>query len=294
MKINHTILAIFVMGIWASNIVAVRIGTEEITGWTLVTLRMTLMTLILLPFVPYPRGHIKKIIGLSVTMGTFHFGLMFVALERIQAGTAALIFITSVPFALLLALIFFRERLSWRQAGGVLVSFLGVLLLLGEPRINNQSFHVVLALVSALSFGAANLQLRSLGGVNVFSINAWLTAFAVPQMALLSLLLERGQLDAITAARAETWASIAYMGIFVGILGHGLWYLLVPRYTTSQTIPFTLLIPVFGVLFGIIFRQETLTLLFAFGGLVTVSGVAIILLRSNESNKNKNFSGREV
>ena len=294
MKINHTILAIFVMGVWASNIVAVRIGTEEITGWTLVTLRMTLMTVILLPFVPYPRGHIKKIIGLSVTMGTLHFGLMFVALERIQAGTAALIFITSVPFALLLALIFFRECLSWRQAGGVLVSFLGVMLLLGEPQINSNSFHVVLALVSALSFGAANLQLRSLGGVNVFSINAWLAAFAVPQMALMSLFLERGQLDTITTARAETWASIAYMGIVVGILGHGLWYLLVPRYTTSQTIPFTLLIPFFGVLFGIIFLQETLTWLIALGGLITVSGVAIILLRSNESSGKKNFSGREV
>ncbi|MEE2661464.1 MAG: DMT family transporter [Pseudomonadota bacterium] len=124
MKIDHTILAISVMGVWASNIVAVRIGTEEITDWTLVTLRMTLMTVILSPFVPYPHGHIKKIIGLSVTMGTLHFGLMFAALERIHAGTAAQIFITSVPFALLLALICFRERLSWRQARGVLVSFL--------------------------------------------------------------------------------------------------------------------------------------------------------------------------
>ena len=168
------------------------------------------------------------------------------------------------------------------------------MLLLGEPQINSNSFHVVLALVSALSFGAANLQLRSLGGVNVFSINAWLAAFAVPQMALLSLFLEHGQLDAITTARAETWASIVYMGIVVGILGHGLWYLLVPRYTTSQTIPFTLLIPVFGVLFGIIFLQETLTWLISLGGLVTVSGVAIILLRNNESSGKKNFSGREV
>ena len=43
----------------------------------------------------------------------------------------------------------------------------------------------------------------------------------------------------------------------MGILGHGLWYLIIPRYTTNQTIPFTLLIPVFGVLFGIIFLQET-------------------------------------
>lgn len=74
------------MGVWAPNLIVVRVGTEEIKGWTLVTLRMTLMTVIRLLFVPYPRGHMKNIIGLSVTMGTLHFGLMFVPLERILAG----------------------------------------------------------------------------------------------------------------------------------------------------------------------------------------------------------------
>ena len=48
------------------------------------------------------------------------------------------------------------------------------------------------------------------------------------------------------------------MGIIVSIVGHGLWYRLVPKYRTNQTMPFTLLIPVFGVSFGIVLG-ETLT-----------------------------------
>ncbi len=51
-----------------------------------------------------------KQFGISVTMGTLHFGLMFVALEHIEVGTAALLIQTSVPFALLLALIVFRQE----------------------------------------------------------------------------------------------------------------------------------------------------------------------------------------
>ena len=73
-----------------------------------------------------------KLFGISVTMGTLHFGLMFVALEHIEVGTAALIIQTSVPFALLLTLIVFRERFGWRRALGISISFAGVVMLVAS------------------------------------------------------------------------------------------------------------------------------------------------------------------
>ena len=99
------------MAVWASNIVAARIAAAEV-GWTLITVRMAVIAITLIPFVSYPRGRMGKLFGLSVTMGTLHFSLMFVAIENIHVGTAALIVQTSAPFALLLALIFFRETLA--------------------------------------------------------------------------------------------------------------------------------------------------------------------------------------
>ena len=283
MKATHIVLAVAVMAVWASNIAAARLAAGEIPGWALITIRMALIAITLVPFVPIPRGHMWKIFGLSVTMGTIHFGLMFVALEHIHAGTAALILQTSVPFALLLALIFFRERFGWRRAAGIFISFAGVTLLVGEPRINDNLLFAFLALVSALSFGAANLQLRGLGGVNVFAINGWMSVFAIPQMALISWVFESGQIDAIQNASTDSWIAIAHMGIVVSIVGHGLWYRLVPKYRTNQTMPFTLLIPFFGVSFGVILLGETLTWLIVAGGLVTIIGVAIIVFRKPEN-----------
>ncbi len=277
------VLAVTIMAVWASNIAAARLAAGEIPGWALITIRMAVIAITLVPFVAIPRGHMWKIFGLSVTMGTMHFGLLFVALEHIHAGTAALILQTSVPFALLLALIIFQERFGWRRATGIIISFAGVTLLVGEPRVNDNLLFAFLALVSALSFGAANLQLRSLGGVNVFAINGWMSVFAIPQMALISWIFESGQIDAIQNASIDAWIAIAHMGIVVSIVGHGLWYRLVPKYRTNQTMPFTLLIPFFGVSFGIVILGETLTSLIAGGGLVTIVGVAIIVFRKSES-----------
>ncbi|MAM68758.1 MAG: multidrug DMT transporter permease [Rhodospirillaceae bacterium] len=283
MKPAHMVLAVIIMAVWASNIAAARLAAGEIPGWALITIRMAVIAITLVPFVAIPRGHMWKIFGLSVTMGTMHFGLLFVALEHIHAGTAALILQTSVPFALLLALIFFQERFGWRRATGIIISFAGVTLLVGEPRVNDNLLFAFLALVSALSFGAANLQLRSLGGVNVFAINGWMSVFAIPQMALISWIFESGQIDAIQNASIDAWIAIAHMGIVVSIVGHGLWYRLVPKYRTNQTMPFTLLIPFFGVSFGIVILGETLTSLIAGGGLVTIVGVAIIVFRKSEN-----------
>ena len=277
------VLAVIIMAVWASNIAAARLAAGEIPGWALITIRMAVIAITLVPFVAIPRGHMWKIFGLSVTMGTMHFGLLFVALEHIHAGTAALILQTSVPFALLLALIIFQERFGWRRATGIIISFAGVTLLVGEPRVNDNLLFAFLALVSALSFGAANLQLRSLGGVNVFAINGWMSVFAIPQMALISWIFESGQIDAIQNASIDAWIAIAHMGIVVSIVGHGLWYRLVPKYRTNQTMPFTLLIPFFGVSFGIVILGETLTSLIAGGGLVTIVGVAIIVFRKSEN-----------
>jgi O-acetylserine/cysteine efflux transporter len=51
------------------------------------------------------------------------------------------------------------------------------------------------------------------------------------------------------------------------------------RNRVNQTMPFILLVPVFGVLSGILFLDETLTATLVTGGLLTVAGVGIIVLR---------------
>lgn len=276
-------LSVLVMAVWASNLAAARLGAEELPGWFLLAVRMTLIIVVLLPFMKFPRAHLKKIFWLSVTMGTCHFGLMFVALEHIHVGTAALIVQMSVPFAVLLAWIWFREPLGWARAAGIVVSFSGIVLIVGEPHAADNLLYLGMALVSAFCFGIANLQLRGLGGVNTFSINGWMSVFCVPQLFLISFLTETGQWAALKAISWEAVIAILHMGIVVSIVGHGLWYLIVPKYRTNQTMPFSLLIPVFGVSFGALVFGEDITWRVLAGGVVTITGVAIVIFRKPET-----------
>jgi O-acetylserine/cysteine efflux transporter len=51
------------------------------------------------------------------------------------------------------------------------------------------------------------------------------------------------------------------------------------RYSVNQVMPFTLLVPVFGVLSGVVFYDDRLTLPMLIGGVGTILGVAIITIR---------------
>ncbi len=61
--------------------------------------------------------------------------------------------------------------------------------------------------------------------------------------------------------------------------GQGVWYRLLRRYDLNQAMPFMLLIPLFGVASGVIFPAEQPTPALIAGGLLTVAGVGVIVLR---------------
>ena len=125
----------------------------------------------------------------------------------------------------------------------------------------------------------ANLQVKLLGKVNGMMLIAWTAVFATPQLLVASFLLESGQLEAVAAADWRAFASIAYQAAFVVVLGYSLWYWLLQRYEVNQAMPFTLLVPPFAVVASVVFLDETLTLPMVLGGVMTVLGVGIIVLR---------------
>ena len=67
------------------------------------------------------------------------------------------------------------------------------------------------------------------------------------------------------------------MALGATIIGQGLWYRTLASHDTNSVMPFTLLVPVFGVFFGIIFLGENLDFQNLGGGLITIAGVGIIL-----------------
>jgi O-acetylserine/cysteine efflux transporter len=286
-------IVLLVVTIWGGNFIAMRIGALEIPPYFLLALRLSIAALALAWFVRSPRGMILPLLGISFTMCILHFGLALVGLKHVEAGAGSLAMQAAVPFAALLAWIFFGETFGWRRILGVALAFAGLTMISGVPQLGERSDMFLLMVISALCFSVATIQIRHLGNKNFISINAWVCIFSAPMAFLVSWVFEAGQWNALMVAQTPTILGIFYMGLIASVFGQGLWYRLLPRYQTNQVMPYTLLVPVLGILFGIVFLDETLNWELVVGGIITITGVAIIVLRSSDKVKQEKLMAKQ-
>ena len=275
----HVAVLVLVTFFWGMNFAAAKIGLEQLPPIFMMALRWGLLGLMLAPFVPLPHGRWRQVLLVSFTLGFLHFSLMFWGLRELDAATAAIAIQLQVPFAALLAATVFQDRLGWWRAGGLAIAFAGVSIIAGEPRLEGHYFALGLVIVAACLWSVANMQIKLMGEINGMTLNAWIGVLATPQLVLGSWLLEEGQFAALAAADWRAYASIAYQAIIVVAFGYGLWFRMLRRYDVNQVMPFILLVPIFGVLSGVLILGETLTLIFMLGGLLTIFGVGIIIFR---------------
>ena len=56
-------------------------------------------------------------------------------LKNLDASLVILLAQMQFPFAALLAIPFFGDRLGWRRMGGLVIAFIGIVLIVGEPKV---------------------------------------------------------------------------------------------------------------------------------------------------------------
>jgi O-acetylserine/cysteine efflux transporter len=278
MTLPDLLLTVLVMVLWGLNFVVAKVGLQELPPMLLVGIRFLLVAVLLIGFVPFPRGHLRRIVALSISMGALHFGLMFIGIRHVDAAVASVAIQLQVPFAALLAWLFLRDRLGWHRFVGMALAFLGIVLIAGEPRMADNLWPLGLIVAASFLWAVGNIQLRGLRAVNPMALNGWLALFAAPQMLAASVLFEDGQWEAMAGAGWRGWGAIAYMIVFVTIIGYGFWYRMAQRYPVNLTMAHTLQVPVWGVLSSVALLGETLTWPMVSGGLLTLAGVAIIVL----------------
>ncbi len=283
MPLREIALGVAIMMVWGANFGIGKNGLTELSPLFLLSLRMLLVAVILVPFTRLPPGRWRAVLGLSIVLGGLHWPMMFKALDLLGAGLTAIIVQTQVPFAAILAWFFLGETLTARKGVGMVIAFAGVAVLSAGPEMAANALGLVLALVGSFLFAVANLQMKALKDVNGFALNGWMSLMVAPQLIGLSYLLEdghRAQIDTMIAGGLTSPGVIAvlYMSIMVTIVGFGLWYGFLGRHPVNRTVPFTLLIPVFGALSGIIVVGEEVTLRLLVGGAVTIAGVALIVI----------------
>jgi O-acetylserine/cysteine efflux transporter len=213
-----------------------------------------------------------------------HFSLMFSGLVGVDAGLASIVAQSQVPFAALLGAIFLRDVPGPRQWLGMALAFFGIWLAVGEPRAGGAFGDILLMLAGSFVWAIANFQMKALGHVDGFSLNAYMALFTVPMLACASAVLETGQIEAMASASLWAWGGVVYMACIITIVTYWAWYRLLRRYSVGIVVPYSLLIPIFGVLAGVVLMGDPFGWQSLAGAAATVAGVAAVTLGKHKQS----------
>jgi len=267
------------MLIWGINFAIAKIGLTELPPILLVAFRFSLVAALLCPFYRLPWRAIPGVIGLAITLGGIHFSLMFSGVARLDAATSAILNQSQVVFAAILAATLYNDRMGWRRLLGLGMALLGLVLVVGTPAIRPDMLGVILVLLASLVWAIANIQIKRIGPINGLALSGWMAFFAAPELFVVSYFTEHTRPTEIVDIGWRSGGTIVYMAVFVSIISYTLWYPLMRKYSVNQIMPFTLLVPVFGVLGGVLLLGDSIHVNTLLGGIATIIGVGIIVVR---------------
>lgn len=268
--------AIGIALIWGMGFVVAKGGTENFPPILLQALRFVVTSVVLVWFLPRPRGNMRWLLIATFFGATVQYALTFTGLTGLSAGVAALVVQTEVPFLVLLGALIMGERPTRRKWAGIGIAFAGVSMIAGVGHLHGTLTSILLVLGGAFTWALGQVLVRKIHGLNGLAVTGWIAVLAVPQLFIASLLFETGQRAAVVSAGPSVWFAVLYLGLVMQALGYFWWNSLLIRHEVGQVAPFLLLLPVFAVLGGVLFLGEPIVPARLIGGAVILAGVALI------------------
>ena len=277
---------IFLSAIWGSSFLFLRLTSPVFGPIFLIEMRVLSGLAILLPLVLFLgklaefQKHWKMIAIVSLMNMAIPFCFFAFSAVYIGAGLLSIINATVPIFSACVAYVVYKERLSRSSLLGLLIGFLGVVVLMfnpGESFGSSGWLAILSALLACLLYGTAiNLTVNNLQGVSGLTITAG--GLFVSSLVLLPFALwARPEVLPV----GNIWWSVFALGIVCTGFGFVMFYRLIDRIGAGRAIMTTYLIPVFSILWGNIFLGESVTLIMVVGCILVLLGVGLTTRKSN-------------
>ncbi|NVD74089.1 EamA family transporter [Duganella sp. BJB1802] len=264
------ISALFVVLIWGTNFVAMKVGLRHLTPFQMGAARYVFAVLPLILFIRPPKLPAKWIIAYGLCQGVGQFGLLFLSLRiGMSAALASVILQTQVFFTAFFGFALLHERASRQLQAGLLLAAVG-LVCFGMNYV--QPGHAggttaggfVLCLAAAAMWAASNIVVRrtqqATPQFDVVGFMVWCSLVPILPFVGLSLAFDDPATRwSWTSAPLDTWISAAYLGWMATILGYAMWTRLLKRHPVNRVAPFSLGVPVVGISAGMIALGDVIT-----------------------------------
>ena len=278
MDIKSGIMGLAFALIWSSAFTSARIIVQVAPPLSISALRFLIAGLIAVS-IAYFLGQRAKfthkqwlaIILFGLCQNAIYLGFFFMAMAKIEASVASII-ASSMPLLVAFVLVtVFKEKLSILGYSGLIIGFLGVVLIMSSRLSNGINIvGIIQCVLGVLALTIATLSVKSAStGGNLFMVVG------------LQMLVGSAALS-IPAFALETWdvvwdkkviLAFAYTIVVPGIIATYIWFLLVERIGATKAATFHFLNPFFGVAIAAMLLDEKLSYYDMIGVVIIMLGI---------------------
>ena len=271
MELKNWILLILLGAVWGSAFMFIKISADDFGPILLVNLRLLLAGALFLPFLlqkkylAYFKSHFSGILILGIFSNAFPFTMFSYASLGATSNMLGILNGTTAFMTMVVAYFWLKESISPKQIFGIILGFLGILVLVnpanGSATLGASGF----ALVGALSYSFSGVYIQKYQlKANKFVLIGWAMLFGGLFLTPLSFFNLPDQMPDNNAIAALLWLGIVSTGIaYLGYIR------LIEQIGAVRTSTVTYLLPVFSIIWGSIFLQEKITWII-FGGFIFV------------------------
>ncbi|TDC92883.1 DMT family transporter [Saccharopolyspora aridisoli] len=267
---------------WGASFLLIKLGLEALSPTQIALGRIVLGALTLLAIcavrglrIPRDRDLWRHIAVAAVFANALPWVLLAVGEQSVESGLAGVLNATTPLWTVLFGLLAGREALPPRRAAGLLIGFLGVLVIFAPWQGGGTLGWGVLACIAA----------SASYGIGFVYTGRFITGRGTPPLALASMQLTAAIGFSLLALpidglRVVHWDPVALLAVLaLGVVGTGIGFALNYRLigdegaTTASTV--TYIMPIFSVLLGWLLLDEQLPLRVLLGMAVVLAGVAL-------------------
>ena len=272
-----------VMIVWGSTFVITKSAITQLPPLTLAFVRVAIGALVLLPFaLPRIRSSGPMPWRWLWAMGSVGVALYYVvfnwSLALTSASQGALVQ-SSIPAVTAgIAVLWLRERASRSRTFGIVLSIIGVLVVFAEGTQTNAAAPSplvgnALMFASVVCWGMYTSMAKRVAQYDAIVVTSFVTAIGALLLLPLSVFELAGR--ELPDPSFNAWMGALYLGVFASGAGYLLYNYALKYMAASQVGVFTNLIPIVGVLTGVIALGEPLSWQAIVGGIIVMIGVAM-------------------
>ena len=275
---------IIVAIIWALNFSVIKVALQEIDPFSFNALRYIFAAFTLVVVTKWQgfnvvvnKKHLIPIIGIGIVGNLIYQILFIVGVSLTNAANSAVILGTIPVWIALLAHLFTEEKLSSNKFIGMISAFFGVLLIIfgreeGFSFDSKNALGDLIVLCSAIAWASYTiLSKKYLKLYNSSQYSAFISVVGVVGLVIIgtpSLIATD-----ITAISITGFAGILYSGVLSVGLAYLIWNRGVHKFGAIKTASFQNLVPVLGLIFGVILLNENLSLIQYVGCFFVIIGI---------------------